>query len=113
MPIAAVPGRATSSPRKAMAADWKPELRLAVEVIFPTWLLLGCLRDFAVERPETRIELYETVLGGTYEALQSRAVDLAIVCPSRPRTSSATCSCGSASSPARTRTTRCTSSDAS
>ena len=64
---------------KAMAADWKPELRLAVEVIFPTWLLLECLRDFAVERPETRIELHETVLGGTDEALQSRAVDLAIV----------------------------------
>ena len=64
---------------KAMAADWKPELRLAVEVIFPTWLLLECLRDFAVERPETRVELYETVLGGTDEALQSRAVDLAIV----------------------------------
>src|SRR5262245_25126980 len=63
---------------KAMAADWKPELRLAVEIIFPTWLLLECLRDFAVERPETRIELYETVLGGTDEALQSRQVDLAI-----------------------------------
>src|SRR5262247_3069804 len=63
---------------KAMAANWKPELRLAVEIIFPTWLLLECLRDFAVERPETRIELYETVLGGTDEALQSRAVDLAI-----------------------------------
>jgi DNA-binding transcriptional LysR family regulator len=64
---------------KAMAADWKPELRLAVEIVFPTWLLLECLRDFAAERPETRIELYETVLGGTDEALQSRAVDLAIV----------------------------------
>ena len=63
---------------KAMAADWKPELRLAVEVIFPTWLLLEALRDFAGERPETRIELYETVLGGTDEALQSRSVDLAI-----------------------------------
>ena len=63
---------------KAMAADWKPELRLAVEVVFPTWLLLEALRDFAGERPETRIELYETVLGGTDEALQSRSVDLAI-----------------------------------
>ena len=64
---------------KAMAADWKPELQLAVEVIFPTWLLLECLRDFAAERPETRIELYETVLGGTDEALEARQVDLAIV----------------------------------
>ncbi len=62
----------------AMAADWKPELRIAVEAIFPTWLLLECLRDFAQERPETHIELYETVLGGTDEALAQGTVDLAI-----------------------------------
>ena len=69
---------------KAMAADWKPELRLAVEIVFPTWLLLEALRDFALERPETRIELYETVLGGTDEALAARAVDLAIVSQPTP-----------------------------
>jgi DNA-binding transcriptional LysR family regulator len=69
---------------KAMAADWKPELRLAVEIVFPTWLLLEALRDFALERPETRIELYETVLGGTDEALQARSVDLAIVSQPTP-----------------------------
>jgi DNA-binding transcriptional LysR family regulator len=63
---------------KAMAADWKPELRLAVEVIFPTWLLLKCLESFAEERPETRIELYETVLGGTDEALLGGHVEIAI-----------------------------------
>ncbi|HSD55509.1 MAG TPA: LysR family transcriptional regulator [Burkholderiales bacterium] len=61
-----------------MAADWKPEIRLAVEIIFPTWLLLGCLARFAEERPETRIELYETVLGGTDEALLEGHVDFAI-----------------------------------
>jgi DNA-binding transcriptional LysR family regulator len=63
---------------KAMAADWKPELRLAVEVIFPTWLLLECLARFGEERPETRIELFETVLGGTEEALLGGQVDIAI-----------------------------------
>lgn len=63
----------------AMAADWKPELRLAVDVIFPTWLLLRCFEAFAKERPETRIELYETVLGGTDEALAARQVDIAIM----------------------------------
>ena len=62
----------------AMVADWKPELRLAVEMIFPTWLLLQCLEAFAKERPETRIELYETVLGGTDEALAAGQVDIAI-----------------------------------
>jgi DNA-binding transcriptional LysR family regulator len=61
-----------------LAAGWEPELRLAVEIIFPTWLLLECLAKFAEERPETRIELYETVLSGTDEALLQRRVDLAI-----------------------------------
>lgn len=62
----------------AMQADWKPELRLAVEVVFPTWLLLECFGKFAEERPQTRIELYEAVLGGTDEAVVEGRVDLAI-----------------------------------
>lgn len=63
---------------KAMARDWTPEIRLAVDTVFPTWLLLGCLEAFAKERPDTRIELYETVLGGTEEALVEGRVELAI-----------------------------------
>jgi DNA-binding transcriptional LysR family regulator len=62
----------------SLAAGWEPELRLAVEIIFPTWLLLKCFARFAEERPETRIELYESVLSGTEEALLQRKVDLAI-----------------------------------
>ena len=62
----------------SLAAGWEPELRLAVEIVFPTWLLLQCLARLAEERPETRIELYETVLSGTEEALLGRRVDLAI-----------------------------------
>ena len=62
----------------SLAAGWEPELRLAVEIIFPTWLLLGCFARFAAEQPQTRIELYETVLSGTEEALLQRRVDLAI-----------------------------------
>jgi DNA-binding transcriptional LysR family regulator len=62
----------------SLAAGWEPELRLAVEIIFPTWLLLQCFARFAEERPQTRIELYETVLSGTEEALLQRKVDLAI-----------------------------------
>src|SRR5881396_1947131 len=45
-----------------LARGWEPEIRLAVEIIFPTWLLLECLAKFAQERPETRIELIESVL---------------------------------------------------
>lgn len=61
-----------------LAAGWEPEIRLAVEILFPTWLLLECFSEFAQERPETRIELYESVLGGTDEALTSGKVDFAI-----------------------------------
>jgi DNA-binding transcriptional LysR family regulator len=61
-----------------LARGWEPEIRLAVEILFPTWLLLQCLGEFAKERPETRIELIESVLGGTDEALAARKVDLAI-----------------------------------
>jgi DNA-binding transcriptional LysR family regulator len=61
-----------------LAAGWESELKLAVEIIFPTWLLLRCFELFAHERPDTRIELYETVLSGTDEALTQRRVDLAI-----------------------------------
>src|SRR5262249_28076581 len=46
--------------------------------IFPTWLLLQCFEKFAEVRPATRLELYETVLGGTTEALLEKRVDLAI-----------------------------------
>ena len=62
----------------SLAAGWEPELRLSVEIIFPTWLLLQCFARFAEERPQTRIELYESVLSGTEEALLQRKVDLAI-----------------------------------
>src|SRR5262245_3524243 len=61
-----------------LAQGWEAEIRLAVEIIFPTWLLVQCLGAFSAERPNTRIELFETVLGGTDEALATRSVDFAI-----------------------------------
>jgi DNA-binding transcriptional LysR family regulator len=63
---------------QALAAGSESELALAVEIVFPTWMLLKCLASFALERPETRIELYETVLSGTEEALLQQRVALAI-----------------------------------
>ena len=62
----------------SLAAGWESELRVAVEIVFPTWLLLQCFARFAEERPQMRIELYESVLSGTEEALLQRKVDLAI-----------------------------------
>ncbi|MDX1374722.1 MAG: LysR family transcriptional regulator [Burkholderiales bacterium] len=61
-----------------LAQGWETQIRLAVEILFPTWLLLRCLDEFAQARPDTRIELIESVLGGTDEALAGRSVDLAI-----------------------------------
>jgi DNA-binding transcriptional LysR family regulator len=61
-----------------LARGWEPEVRLAVDIIFPTWLLLECFAAFSQERPDTRIELIESVLGGTEEALAEGRVDLAI-----------------------------------
>jgi DNA-binding transcriptional LysR family regulator len=69
---------ALESAAGTLAAGWEPELRLSVEIVFPTWLLLQCFARFAEERPEIRIELYESVLSGTEEALLQRKVDLAI-----------------------------------
>ncbi|MGH8528827.1 MAG: LysR family transcriptional regulator [Nevskiales bacterium] len=62
-----------------LAQGWEAEVKLAVEVIFPTWLLLECFGAFGREHPRTRVELYESVLGGTDELLLERRVDLAIV----------------------------------
>lgn len=61
-----------------LAAGWEPELHLAAEIVFPTWLLLECMETFAKEHPDIRIELFESVLGGTEELLQQGRVDMAI-----------------------------------
>jgi DNA-binding transcriptional LysR family regulator len=61
-----------------LARGWEPEIRLAVDTIFPTWLLLECLAAFSEEHPDTRVELTESVLGGTDEALTEGRVDLAV-----------------------------------
>ena len=61
-----------------LAKGWEPEIRIAVDIIFPTWLLLRCFGEFCAERPDTHLELYETVLGGTEEALAARRVEFAI-----------------------------------
>lgn len=70
--------RALEQGAAGLAAGWEAEVRVAAEIVFPTWLLLRCFALFAVERPDTRIQLYETVLGGTDEALYERKVDFAI-----------------------------------
>jgi DNA-binding transcriptional LysR family regulator len=64
---------------RSLSAGWEAEIRLAVEVIFPTWVLLRALDRFGAESPSTRIELFESVIGGTSEALLEGRADLAIL----------------------------------
>src|SRR5689334_18714139 len=54
---------------KAISAGWEAQIRIAVEVLFPTWVLLRCLERFGEEAPHSRIEVIESVMGGTGEAL--------------------------------------------
>ena len=63
--------------RKA-SAGWEAEIGIAVEVLFPTWLMFECLSRFGAESPQTRIEWWETVLGGTAEAVREGVADLGI-----------------------------------
>lgn len=61
-----------------LSAGWEAEIRLVVEILFPSRLLLNCLERFGRESPRTRIEVIESVLGGTSEALLKGLADLAI-----------------------------------
>lgn len=63
---------------RKLSAGWEAEIALAVEVLFPTWLILEILDTFGAESPLTRIELHETVMAGGTEALQEGRVDIAI-----------------------------------
>ncbi|MES2104590.1 MAG: LysR family transcriptional regulator [Pseudomonadota bacterium] len=63
---------------RRLSAGWEAEIRIAAEMIFPTWLLLDCLQQFGQESPHTRIELIESVLAGTSAALLQGQADLAI-----------------------------------
>ena len=63
---------------RSASAGWEPEIRVAAEIIFPAWVLLKCFQRLSTESPHTRIELVESVLAGTNEALLGGAADLAI-----------------------------------
>ncbi|HET7202502.1 MAG TPA: LysR family transcriptional regulator [Steroidobacteraceae bacterium] len=61
-----------------LARGWEPEIRLAVDTIFPTWLLLRAMAQFGTEQPDIRVELIESVLGGTEDTLIEGSADFII-----------------------------------
>ena len=61
-----------------LSAGWEAEIHLVVEILYPPRLLVQCLERFGRESPRTRIEVTESVLGGTSEALLKGQADLAI-----------------------------------
>jgi DNA-binding transcriptional LysR family regulator len=63
---------------KTVSAGWEAEIRVAAEILFPYWLLVRCFDRFGRESPHTRIELIESVIAGTTEALVKGEADLAI-----------------------------------
>lgn len=69
---------ATERAAKKLSAGWEAEIGLAIDVAFPVWLVLECLRKFGAESLHTRIELIEAVLGGTSEALLKGQAQLAV-----------------------------------
>lgn len=76
----ALVGEATELERAArnLSAGWEAEIGVAAEILFPTSLLLASLNQFGEESPQTRIEVIESVLSGTAEALLSGRADIAI-----------------------------------
>jgi DNA-binding transcriptional LysR family regulator len=63
---------------KRVSAGWEAEIRVAMEHIFPYAVMFESLDRFSRESPHTQIELIESVLAGTSEALTSRQADLAV-----------------------------------
>lgn len=61
-----------------LSEGWEPKITLAMDTIFPEWLMLEVLQEFTAISPLTRIELQETVLSGTDEVLLKKQADIVI-----------------------------------
>ena len=59
-------------------AGWESEIRLVVDLAFPTRALLNALKAFADFAPNTRVQLKEVVLSGADEAIYDGSADLVI-----------------------------------
>lgn len=60
------------------AEGWEPNVRIAMDTLFPETIMLEVIDQFAKQKPLARIELKETVLSGTDEALLRKEADIVI-----------------------------------
>jgi DNA-binding transcriptional LysR family regulator len=63
---------------KRVSAGWEAEITLAADIAFPYRVVLECFERFGKESPHTRIELIESVLAGSTEAVLTKRAELAI-----------------------------------
>lgn len=63
---------------QSLGEGWEPQVGIAVDSLFPVELLVQVLRDFEPLARNTRLNLEETVLSGSADALVENRVDLAI-----------------------------------
>lgn len=63
---------------RRVASGWEAELTLAVDSMFPTWLLGPDIHAFREVAAQTRLRLIGEALSGTWEALLDRRADLLV-----------------------------------
>jgi DNA-binding transcriptional LysR family regulator len=63
---------------RRVASGWESELCIALDEIVPFARIIPLLQSFYAENSGTRLRLFNEVLGGSWEALTSGRVDLAI-----------------------------------
>ena len=69
---------------RRVAAGWEADLGLAVDSMFPGWLLEPDIRAISTVAPNTRLGLHREALSGTWEALLNRRVDLVVAAGEGP-----------------------------
>ncbi|WP_025898363.1 LysR family transcriptional regulator [Sneathiella glossodoripedis] len=70
----------------ALNSGWEPEISIAMEILFPPELLMQALEKLAKDAPHTRVEIIESVMSGTSELVDQKAVDMAICSQLTPGT---------------------------
>ena len=63
---------------ECLSVQVEPLVKIAADLIIPPAKILHCLAIFAEQFPDTRVEIFDSVLSGTEDALLQRQVDLAI-----------------------------------